>query len=159
MDFMANKMNLIENQQLWFDTVLSYRTRVEKNALGDMIRHIRDNVSALDLKITDDVVVSISEEITEPNKTILGVEVIVPVDRQLESNCHYVFKPHFRLTNAVLMKFNCKASDLVNKRDNLYRYAYEQHYLPNSEVYFSVKHIDEDEMIADAYLGVNGNLL
>ncbi len=92
-------------------------------------------------------------------KWVLGVEVIVPVDKQLESNCHYVFKPHFRLANAVLAKFRGKASELPETRKKLYKYAYEQHYLPNSEVYFSVKQIDKGEIIADAYPGVNGKLL
>ncbi len=90
-------------------------------------------------------------------KWVLGVEVIVPVDKQLESNCHYVFKPHFRLANAVLAKFRGKANELPETRKKLYKYAYEQHYLPNSEVYFSVKQIDKGEIIADAYPGVNGN--
>lgn len=152
-------MQIIENQQLWFDTALSYRARIEIDSLGDMIKHICDNVGVLDLKITDNVVVSVCEEISEPNKTILGVEVIVPVDKRLESNCHYVFKPHFKLANAVLTKFRGKASELPETRKELYKYAYEQHYSPNSEVYFSVKQIEEDEIIADAYLGVNGNLL
>lgn len=133
-------MDVIENQQLWFDTALSYRARVEKDSLADMIRHICDNVSALDLKITSSVVVSVHEEITEPKQTILGVEIIVPVDRPFESNCHYVFKPHFKLENAVLLKYCGKASELPETRKALREYAINRHCSPlNSSCYLCAK--------------------
>lgn len=152
-------MNLIENQQLWFDNALSYRARVEKKSLSDMIRHIYDNISVLGLEITGSIVVAVSEEAEEPKQTILGVEIIVPVNRPFESNCHYVFKPHFKLENAVLIKYSGKVSGLLETRKALYKYAYERNYSPLSDVYFSVKQISEDEIVADAYLGINGNSL
>ncbi|MCM1062599.1 MAG: hypothetical protein NC452_20315 [Eubacterium sp.] len=152
-------MRVIENQQLWLDNVLSYRARVEKDSLAGMIRHICDSISVLDMKITDDVVVSVDEEINESNRTILGVEIIVPVDRPFESNCHYVFKPHFKLENAVLLKYCGKASELPKTRDELCEYAASRHYSPLTNVYFSIKQINESDVVADAYMGINGNLL
>lgn len=152
-------MNIIKNQQLWFDTALSYRTRVEKNSLGDMIMHICENIPVLDLKITDSVVVSVYEEIAEPKQTILGVEIIVPVDRPFESNCHYVFKPHFKLENAVMLKYRGKASEFPETEKKLCEYARERHYSPLTNVYFSIKQIDGNDVVANAYLGINGNSL
>ena len=152
-------MNVIENQHLWFDTALSYRARVEKDSLGDMIVYICDNVPVLDLEITDSVVVSVYEEITEPNRTILGVEIIVPVDRPFESNCHYVFKPHFKLENAVMLNYRGKASEFSEVKKQLCEYAMNKHYSPLTNVYFSIKQIDGDDVVANAYLGVDGNSL
>lgn len=152
-------MDVIENQHLWFDMVLSYRARVEKNSLCDMIRHVRDNISVLDLKITDSVAVSVYEEFTEPNRTIFGVEIIVPVDRPFESNCHYVFKPHFKLENAVMLKYRGNASEFPEIKKALCEYALNRHYSPLTNVYFSIKQIDGDEVVANAYLGVDGNSL
>lgn len=152
-------MNIIKNQQLWFDTALSYRTRVEKNSLGDMIMHICENIPVLDLKITDSVVVSVYEEITEPARTIFGVEIIVPVDRPFESNCHYVFKPRFKLENAILLKYCGKASEFPEVKKKLCEYALEAHYSPLTNAYFSIKQINGDNVVANAYLGVDGNSL
>lgn len=152
-------MNVIENQHLWFDMALSYRTRVEKNLLCDLIRHIRDNIEALDLKITDSIVVSVYEEFVESAQTIFGVEIIVPVDRPFESNCHYVFKPHFKLENAVLFKYRGKASEFPEVKKKLCEYALNKHYSPLTNVYFSIKQIDGGEVVANAYLGVDGNSL
>lgn len=152
-------MDIIENQHLWFDSALSYRTRVKKDSLGDMIKYICDNVPALDLEITDSVVVSVYEEIAEPAQTILGVEIIVPVDRPFESNCHYVFKPHFKLENAVMMKYRGKASDFPEIRRKLCEYALDKHFSPLTNVYFSIKQIDGNGVVANAYLGVDGNSL
>lgn len=152
-------MNVIENQHLWFDMALSYRTRVEKDSLCDLIRHVCDNIEVLDLKITDSVVVSVYEEFTEPNRTILGVEIIVPIDRPFESNCHYVFKPHFKLENAVLLKYRGKASEFPEIKKKLCEYALNRHYSALTNVYFSIKQIDGEEVVANAYLGVDGNSL
>lgn len=152
-------MNVIENQQLWFDTALSYRARVEKNSLGDMIRHICENIPVLDLKITDSVVVSVYEEVAEPKQTILGVEIIVPVDKPFESNCHYVFKPNFRLEHAVLLKYCGKASEFPEMKKKLCEYALDRHYSPLTNVYFSIKQIQGNDVVANAYMGVDGNSL
>lgn len=152
-------MNVIENQQLWFDNALSYRTRVEKNSLGDLIRHIYDNISVLGLEITDSVVVSVFEETNEPKQSILGIEIIVPVNKPFESNCHYVFKPHFKLENAVLFKYCGKASDFPDASKSLCEYALNKRYSPLTNVYFSIKQINGDEVVANAYLGIDGNLL
>lgn len=152
-------MNVIENQQLWFDNALSYRTRVEKNLLGDMIRHIYDNISVLGLEITDSVVVSVFEETNEPRQTILGVEIIVPVNKPFESNCHYVFKPHFKLENAVLYKYCGKASDFPEVSKLLCEYALDRRYSPLTNVYFAIKQINGNDVVANAYLGIDGNLL
>lgn len=152
-------MNVIENQQLWFDAALSYRGRVEKNSLGDMIVHIYDNISALGLEITDSVVVSVCEETKETKQTILGVEIIIPVNKPFESNCHYVFKPHFKLENAVLLKYRGKASEFPEMGKKLCEYAIARHYSPLTNVYFSIKQISGNDVVANAYLGINGNLL
>ena len=152
-------MNVIENQQLWFDNALSYRARVEKYSLGDMIRHIYDNIAVLGLEITDSVVVSVFEETKEPKQTILGIEMIVPVNKPFESNCHYVFKPHFKLENAVLYKYCGKASEFPEIKKKLCEYAINKRYSPITDVYFSVKQLNGDDVVANAYLGINGNSL
>lgn len=152
-------MNVIENQQLWFDTALSYRARVEKNSLGDMITHITDNISTLGLEITDSVVVTVFEETREPKQTILGVEIIVPVNKPFESNCHYVFKPHFKLENAVLFKYCGEASEFPETKRMLREYALDKHYSPLTNVYFSIKQICGNKVVANAYMGIDGNSL
>lgn len=152
-------MNVIENQQLWFDTVLSYRTRIEKSSLSSMLRHITDNIETLGLERTDNVVFSIYEEIYEPEQTILGIEVIVPIDRPFASNCHYVFKPHFKLENAVLIKYCGKMSGLTEIRKELCKYAADKHFSPLTNVYYYIKQLSGDNVIANAYMGINGNLL
>lgn len=152
-------MNVIENQQLWFDNVLSYRTRVEKDSLGDMIKHICDNISVLGLEITDNIVLTVSEETEESKQTILGVEVIIPVNKPFKSNCHYIFKPHFRLENAVLFTYCGNVGGLPKMNKRLREYALSRQYSPLTGVYFSIKQICGNEIVANAYMGINGNLL
>ena len=152
-------MIVIKNQQLWFDTALSYRVRLEKSSLVSMIAHIKSNIEVLGFELTDDIVFSIYEEISEKEKTILGVEFIVPIDRPFESNCHYVFKPNFKLENALLLKFCGRTSELLDVRKKLWEYVLNNNVTALTNVYYSVKQLSDESIVANAYLGISGNSL
>lgn len=152
-------MNIIKNQQLWFDTTLSYRVRLEKSSLVSMITHIKSNIEVLGFELTDDIVFSIYEEIAEKEKTILGVEFIIPIDRPFESNCHYVFKPNFKLENAILLKFCGRTSELLDVRKILWEYILNNNVTALTNVYYSVKQLSDESIVANAYLGISGNSL
>ena len=72
-------MCFVENQQLWYENVLSYRTRISEGSLPELICFVRENIDAMDLSITGDIVFSIFERITDNDMSILGVEFIIPV--------------------------------------------------------------------------------
>ena len=152
-------MNIIENQRLWFETVLSYRARLEKRSLIPMLEHLKENVSVLGLEIADSIVFSVYEEISEEEKTIIGVEFIVPVNKQFSSNCHYVFKSNFRLENAVLFKYCGKVSELFDVRKSLCEYIVSKNFTALTNIYYLVKQYNDEGILADAYMGINGNSL
>lgn len=154
-----NGASIIENQQLWFESVLSYRTRVEKASLVMLIKHVNDNMDELGLDTVGSIVLSVDEEIAEKDKTILGVEIIIPVKKPFSSNTHYVFKPNFRLENAVLMKYSGKACDLPEAGRALCEYAACKHFSTLTNVYYLIKQISGDDVVANAYMGINGNRL
>jgi len=152
-------MGLITNQHLGLDNTLSYKTRVELNKLPQLIRHISVNMEALKLTITDDIVFSVAETIAADNDTILGVEFIIPVDKPMISNCHFVFKPKFRLENAVLMKYCGKLSEINTVKKTLYEYALDNSKTILTDVYYEIKQLDGDNAVLNAYMGVSGNSL
>lgn len=152
-------MCIVENQQLWYDNILSYRTRIEENSLLSLLRHVETNIDAVGLKIQGNMIFSINEEIDSGNKIILGVELLIPVDKQFESSSHYVFKPRFRLENAVMCKFSGKTSELKNARKELYDYASDNHLQTITDVYYHIKNVCDESCIMDMYIGTSGNYL
>ncbi len=152
-------MRVIEKQHLWLDNVVSYRTRVEYDRLAQLIQYVKTNMEVLDVKITGDIIFAVTEIINESDQIILGVEFIVPVDRRITSNCHIVFKPKFRLENALVLKFSGKISELITIRRSLHEYALNNNLNVLTDVYFEVKQFVGNDVVMNAYIGICGNSL
>ena len=152
-------MTIIKNQHLWLDNVISYRTRIELNKLSQLIDHIRMNVEVLNLNIIGDMVFSIAEIINDSDVTIIGVEFIVPVNESITSNSHFVFKPKFRLENAVMLKYCGKISEICAVKRLLNEYALDHNMGVLTDVYYELKQLDGDNTVLNAYMGLCGNSL
>ena len=98
-------MEFLEGQFYTAKNLLSYRTRVKSSDIGDLLRYVENNLDSLELKVSGRVILNISEKITERNKQIYGVELLIPVDKEFESTGQYVYKPIFKLVNAVSLRF------------------------------------------------------
>lgn len=152
-------MYFVEKQQLWYDNLLSYRTRVEETALLSLIKHIETNIDALNLEQKGSIVFVIDERIETGDKTILGVELLVPVNKVFESSNRYVYKSCFKLENAVMSKFNGKISELKSFAEKLCDYVKSKNMKKITDVYYLVRNIYDDDCIIDLYLGTSGNIL
>ena len=152
-------MYFVEKQQLWYDNLLSYRTRVEETALLSLIKHIETNIDALSLEQKGSIVFVIDERIETGDKTILGVELLVPVNKTFESSSHYVYKSCFKLENAVMSKFNGKIGELKSFAEKLCDYVKSKNMKKITDVYYLVRNIYDDDCIIDLYLGISGNIL
>ena len=152
-------MYTIKKQQLWYDNILSYRTRVEEKDLPRLLNHISTALDALELEQKDDIVFTIDEKVETDRTTILGVELLIPVDKVFESNSHYVYKSCFKLENAVMSKFNGKISELNSFAENLCSYVDSNNIKPITDMYYLVRSICDDDCVIDLYLGTSGNIL
>lgn len=152
-------MCFVENQQLWYENVLSYRTRISERALPELISFVRENIDAMDLSITGDIIFSVTERITDNDTSILGVEFIIPVDKRFKSSSRYVFKPRFKLENAVMCKFSGDILKLSHERNRLYEYIIRKNLKAVTDVYYCIKKLDGSNSVICMYIGISGNLL
>ena len=88
----------------------------------------------------------------------ISANIIIQNLAQLK-NCHYIFKPHFRLENAVLLTYCGNVGELPKVNKRLCEYALSKQYSPLTGVYFSIKQMCGNEIVANAYMGINGNSL
>ena len=79
-------MYIVEKQQLWYENILSYRTRVEEKDLPRLINHISTALDALELEKKGDIVFTIDEKFETDRTTILGVELLIPVNKVVDSS-------------------------------------------------------------------------
>lgn len=152
-------MYIVEKQQLWYDNILSYRTRVEEKDLLRLLNHIGTALDALELEQKGDIVFTIDERVKTERTTILGVELLIPVDKVFESSSRYVYKSCFRLENAVMSKFSGKICDLNGFAAELCSYVDNSNIKPITDMYYLVRSICDDECVMDLYLGTSGNIL
>lgn len=151
-------MNIITQQ--WFEkkNLLSYKTRVEKEKLPDLISYIINNLDSIKLSVIDDIIFSVEEEVDEPNISIINVELLIPVDRKFKSSSRYVFKPIFRLENAVLAKYCGHFSNLPDAHKEITEYLQCNKLQPITKIYHVLRNFHEDTGVIDMFVGINGNL-
>ena len=154
-------MAVLEHQYIEFENVLSYRTRVDMTRLEKLISYIKRNTDALGLTISGNIVFTVSEVIELTNRRILGIEILVPVNKSFESCEQYIYKPKFRLVNAVSVRFgSIYEFDEVN--NELMRYLRKNHFDAASGVYYIIYCDCKQQELSgtyDALVSVNDNMV
>lgn len=154
-------MSFLEHQHIEFENVLSYRTRTDSERLGKLLEFIKRNVDALDLEITGNIIFTIQEMYEFSNRCILGLEVLAPVNKAFESGERYVYKPKFRLVNAVSVRCSSNFSDLIKAKNDMNLYISKKKLRAISGVYY-IAEFNEDCVLAetcDAVVSIDDNML
>lgn len=154
-------MAILEHQHIEFENVLSYKTRVDVNRLEKLLAYVKRNTDALGLEVCGSIVFTVNEVVQLPDRQILGIEILVPVNRAFESCEQYVYKPKFRLVNAVSVRFDniCSFSEA---NDQLNRYLKQNHFNAASEIYYIIDSGCEQQQISlsnNALVSVNDNII
>lgn len=153
-------MYFIENIDFWHENVLSYITRIEEKSIFSLVEYIKNNIDALNLEIKGNIFFRIFEIAEAKNSKILGIELLVPVDKPFENTCHYVYKPIFKIENSVFSKFNGKPEEIVETGKKFENYAIKQNKSILTDVYYVIKNIfDDGSCILDMYIGSDRNVL
>ena len=155
-------MLFLEQQHLELENVLSYRTRVDINRLSGILRYAEKNADALGLIVTGNILFTITEKISDSNKCIVGIEMLIPVNKQFESCEQYIFKPVFKLVNAVSVRHCGLYSEIDSVSTSLEDFLKRKNLKPISNIYYMAVSNNEEHplsSILDAFVSVNENLL
>ncbi len=152
------KMQIMTQQ--WFENknLLSYKTRVELEKMPELISYVENNIDAIDLSIVGDIIFSVDEAAKELNVSIVDVELLIPVNRRFVSSSRYVFKPVFRLENAVLVKYCGHFYELPDAHQKISEYLLSNKLQPITKIYHVLRRMHEDKGVIDMFVGINGNL-
>lgn len=155
-------MEFLEGQFYTAKNLLSYRTRVESRELNNLLCYVKSSLEVLDLKINGKIILSISERIIEKNKQIYGVEILIPVDKEFESTGQYVYKPTFKLVNAISYRFygNCNGFAEVETKLSNYIKAHDMNAVTGLYYILQSKETAQDGVqYWDTYVAVNENIV
>ncbi|MDO4944519.1 MAG: hypothetical protein Q4E74_04865 [Ruminococcus sp.] len=148
-------MEIIEKQYLSVESLLSYKTRSTYGKLGKLIEHISESLKFLEMEQTGSIIFSLKENTYGTDETILDLEFFVPVGKEFKSNEFYVYKPQFRLCNAVRARHSGTYDTLVNSRKRIQDYLSQNSYQPITDYYYYVSRNN----LVDIYVGINGNIV
>lgn len=138
----------VEHQMLSHEYVLSYQTTVDDKMIPNMLSSIKENISVIDLKICGNIIITKHDETTE---------FLVPVDRKFEGNQHYVFKPGFKLVNAVRQRYYGNLDEIDTGLKELNSYIFENSLVPITDPY--IMDVDSDNSVYDIFIGISENVL
>lgn len=148
-------MEIIEKQYLSVESLLSYKTRSTFSKLGKLIDHISKSLKLLEIEQTGNIIFSLKENACGTDEAILDLEFFVPVSKEFKSNEFYVYKPEFKLFNAVRARHTGTYDTLINSRQKMQDYLSQKCYQPITDFYYYVNNSN----LVDIYVGINGNIV
>lgn len=98
------------------------------------------------------------------NGPVMDIEILIPLDREITPPAGYTWKPHFLLTNALMIRHIGNPSTMQNTVNELNAYIMEHQLVPISTGYnVTVKEaktpLEIDDIEVDIYVGISPNLL
>lgn len=157
-------MEILKHQTLEMRNVLSYRSKMTQQELQSKAQEIEKLLSetgAMKVAPTVTTTFSVEQGLTGP---VMDIEILLPLDREIDLPTGYTWKPHFLLTNALMIRHIGNPATLQNSANELHAYIVANQMVPISSGYnVTVKEakmpLEIDNMEVDIYIGISPNLL
>lgn len=152
-------MVYIDNQFIIIRNVLSHLARVHYRELGDYLRHIITFGEAVNIDNSRKIMFRVLKKHENGKDIILDLEMLIPVREPFESNEKHIFKPEFRLENAIMIYHYGSIDTVLKSADTLYTYIFLNGLKVLTEPYYVVNKNDGSDSIVSIYVGLNGNIV
>lgn len=126
-----------------------------------MLMFTKNNVDALHLKAVENVVFRIVEIIPDSGGDIYGIEVLIPTDKAFKSEGQCIYKPEFKINNAVSFMFYY-VNEICEAETQLYGYARKNNMKLITDIYFILlqsEKINRVNAVFEAYVGISNNIV
>lgn len=126
-----------------------------------MLMFTKNNVDALHLKAVENVVFRIVEIIPDSGGDIYGIEVLIPTDKAFKSEGQCIYKPEFKINNAVSFMFY-DVNEICEAETQLYGYARKNNMKLITDIYFILLQSEKINRVNDvfeAYVGISNNIV
>lgn len=155
---------IIENVKLEMNNVLSFKGEVTKQEMIQIVKEMEQLVSENGAKRNGSIVTATFDIKKIENQIVMAIQILVPLDRKIEPPNGYVFKPIFRLNNAIKLRHYGDPSNLQENMNKLTEYIIEKGLMPITPGYnVTINELhdknDVESLIVDIYVGVSDNIL
>lgn len=151
-------LEIKENQELIVTNLLSYRGKVSQTELEYVRKEMESYVqNAVAKRIGNLISATYALE-----GDVIDVELLMPIDRSIESTDKFVFKNQIKIANAVVAVYKGHPIGLKEACNQLNQYIMEHKLHPITVGYNITKKTDmlnPDNTEIDVYVGINPNIL
>lgn len=151
-------LEIKKNQELNVTNVLSYRGKVKQTELESLGKEMESYIRNAGAKRVGN---PITATYAVEGETI-DMEILVPVDRPVESVGRYEYKERLLIVNAVMIEYKGHPEGLQDAMEQFNQYIIDNHMQPITVGYNVTKKNDslgQDNIELEVYVGINPNIL
>ena len=157
-------MEILEHQSLEMHNVLSFRGKLTQQELAQKSKEIEKLLADCGAKRAAPTATTTFSVEQGPQGPVMDVEILLPLDKEIPVPAGYVWKPHFLLTNALMVRHIGNPGGMQSTVNALNTYILENKLVPISTGYnVTVKEaktpLELDEMEVNIYVGISPNIL
>lgn len=155
---------IIENVKLEMDNVLSFRGKITQQEMVYIMEEIEQIISESGASKNGNIVTATFDVHTNDKKSIMDLQILVPLNTKIIVPSGYDMKPIFRLNNAIKMVYHGNPSNLQESADELMNYIKDKGLMaitPGYNVTINAPNSKDklDEFCMEIYVGVCDNIL
>ena len=151
-------LEIKENQELNVTNVLSYRGKVKQAELESVGKEMESYIQNTGAKrIENSITATYAVEGGE-----IDIELLIPIDKSIDSTDKYVFKNQIKMVNAVVASYKGHPMGLQEACNQLNQYIMEHSLQPITVGYNVTKKVDQlnlENTEIDVYVGISPNIL
>lgn len=147
-----------EKQELNVTNLLSFRGKVSQAELEAISRDMHDTIARGGAKTVGSVVTATYDVEGET----IDMEILVPIDRPVDSVGRYEYKERLLIVNAVMIEYKGHPEGLQDAMEQLNQYIIDNHMQPITVGYNVTKRNDslvQESVELEVYVGINPNIL
>lgn len=157
-------MEISEHMTLEMKNLLSFRAKMTQQEFAAKATEFESVIAAAGAKKSGPVVTATFSVEQGALGPVMDTEFLIPLDKAIAAPVGYVWKPHFLLTNAVMVKHVGHPSGMQETVNALNAYIAEHQLVPITPGYnVTVKDartpLELNEMVVDIYVGISPNTL
>ena len=151
-------VDIVEGQTLEIQNLISFRGKLTQNEIESVGKDMEEFVvSAGARRVGNPITATYGIESDK-----IDVELLIPVDKQVECSQCYTYKERIRIVNAVVAKYTGSPMGLQGACNELNQYIIEHKLMPVTVGYNLTKKVDitnPENTEVDIYVGISQNIL
>ena len=151
-------LEIKENQELKVESLLSYRGKVRQAEIENIGKEMESYIQNAGAKrVSSPMTATYAVE-----GDVIDIELLIPIDKNIDSTDKFVFKKQIKIVNAVVASYKGHPAGLQEACNQLNQYIMEHKLQPITVGYNVTKKVDmlnPENTEINVYVGINPNIL